>query len=151
MLLSCYFLHVVPTNVFFIFLILYASFPSFSSFCLTLYLLLGLAGIDWVIMESLKVKKFPYLKTSTIKPYQIHIKTSTSSSIWTLIHPISLKMQNIKVIDIFLGVSQHLESSQSKLYERVMPRLRTDVETVQNHPISFVLHLMPQFASSIKI
>jgi hypothetical protein len=32
-------------------------------------------------------------------------------------------------------------------YERVMPRLQTDVETVQNRPINFVLHLMPQFAS----
>jgi hypothetical protein len=70
MLLSCCLLHVVPTNIFFIFLVLYASFPSFSSFCLTLYLLLGLAGIDWMIMKSLKVKKFPYLKTSAIKPHQ---------------------------------------------------------------------------------
>jgi hypothetical protein len=115
MLLSCCLLHVVPTNIFFIFLVLYASFPSFSSFCLTLYLLLGLAGIDWMIMESLKVKKFPYLKTSAIKPHQIHIRMSTSSPISTLIHSVSLKTQKIKVVDSFLGVPHHLESSQSEL------------------------------------
>jgi hypothetical protein len=28
-----------------------------------------------------------------------------------------------------------------------MPRLQSDVETVQNRPISFVLHLTPPFAS----
>jgi ABC-type xylose transport system permease subunit len=112
MLLSCCLLHVVPTNLFFIFLILYTSFPSF---CLTLYLLLGLAGIDWMIMKSLKVKKFPYLKTSAIKLHQIHIKTLTSSSISTLIHSVSLKTPNKKVVDHFLGVPQHLESSQSEL------------------------------------
>jgi hypothetical protein len=77
--------------------------------------LLGLAGIDWMIMESLKVKKFPYLKTSAIKPHQIHIRTSTPSPISTLIHPVSLKTQNIKVVDLFLGVPQNLESSQSEL------------------------------------
>jgi hypothetical protein len=74
-----------------------------------------LAGIDWMIMESLKVKKFPYLKTSAIKPHQIHIRASTSSPIYTLIHSVSLKMPNIKVVDRFLGVPQHLESSQSEL------------------------------------
>jgi len=37
---------------------------SLFSFALTFYLLLGLAGIDWMIMKMLKVKKFPYLKTS---------------------------------------------------------------------------------------
>lgn len=115
MLLSRCLLHVVPTNLFFIFLILYASFPSFSSFCLTLYLLLGLAGIDWMIMESLKVKKFPYLKTSAIKPHPIHIRMSTSSPIYTFIHSVSLKTPNMKVVDSFLGVPQNLESSQSDL------------------------------------
>jgi hypothetical protein len=64
------FFRVVPTNIFFISLVLHASFPSFSSFCLTLYLFLGFAGIDWMIMKSLKVKKFSYLKTSAIKPHQ---------------------------------------------------------------------------------
>jgi hypothetical protein len=41
--------------------------PQISSlfpFALTFYLLLSLAGIDWMIMKRLKVKKFPYLKTS---------------------------------------------------------------------------------------
>jgi hypothetical protein len=80
-----------------------------------LYLLLGLAGIDYMIMESLKVKKFPYLKTSAIKPHQIHIRMSTSIPISTLIHPVSLKTQNIKFVDLFLGVPQHLESSQSEI------------------------------------
>jgi hypothetical protein len=39
-------------------------FSPFLPFALTFYLLLGLAGIDWMIMKRLKVKKFPYLKTS---------------------------------------------------------------------------------------
>jgi len=77
--------------------------------------LLGLAGIDWMIMKRLKVKKFPYLKTSANKSHQIHIRTSTSSPISTLIHSVSLKTQNIKVVYLFLGVPQHLESSQSEL------------------------------------
>jgi hypothetical protein len=116
MFLSCFvFFHVVPTNLFFISLVLRASFSSFSSFCLTFYLLLGLAWLDWLIVKRLKEKKFPYLKTSTNKPHQIHIRTSTSSSISTLMHSVSLKTQNIKVVDLFLGVSQHLESSQSEL------------------------------------
>jgi hypothetical protein len=66
-------------------------------------------------MKSLKVKKFPYLKTSAIKPHQIHIRTSTSSPISTLIRSVSLKTQNTKVVDLFLGVRHHLESSQSEL------------------------------------
>jgi hypothetical protein len=33
------------------------------------------------------------------------------------------------------------------LDDRVMPRLQSDVETVQNLPVSFVLHLTPPFAS----
>jgi hypothetical protein len=90
-------------------------FSHFLPFALTFYLLLGLAGIDWMIMKRLKVKKFPYLKTSANKSHQIHIRPSTSSPISTLIHSVSLKMQNIKVVYLFLGVPQHLESSQSEL------------------------------------
>jgi hypothetical protein len=66
-------------------------------------------------MKSLKVKKFPYLKTLAIKPHQIHIRTSTSSPISTFIHSVSLKTLNMKVVDRFLGVPYHLESFQSKL------------------------------------
>ena len=40
---------------------------------------------------------------------------ATSSPISTLIHPVSLKTQNMKVVELCLGVSYHLESSQSEL------------------------------------
>jgi uncharacterized membrane protein YuzA (DUF378 family) len=51
-------------------------FSNFLPFALTFYLLLGLAGIDWMIMKKLKVKKFSYLKTSANKSHQIHIRSS---------------------------------------------------------------------------
>jgi hypothetical protein len=40
-------------------------------------------------------------KTSANRP---HIRKSTSSPISTLIQSVSLKTQNMKVVDIFLGV-----------------------------------------------
>jgi hypothetical protein len=52
------------------------------------------------------------LKTSAHRP---RIKMSTSSPISTLIQSSSLKTQNIKVVDLFLGFPYHLESSQSEL------------------------------------
>jgi hypothetical protein len=43
------------------------------------------------------------------------VGAATSIPISTLMHPVSLKTQNMKVVDIFLGVPYHLESSQSEL------------------------------------
>ena len=40
---------------------------------------------------------------------------ATSSPISTLMQPISFKTQNMKVVDLFLGVPYHLESSQLEL------------------------------------
>ena len=39
---------------------------------------------------------------------------ATSSPISTLMHPVSLKTQNMKVVEICLGVPWHIESSQSE-------------------------------------
>ena len=40
---------------------------------------------------------------------------ATSSPILTLMQPVSLKIQNMKVVELCLGVPYHLESSQSEL------------------------------------
>jgi hypothetical protein len=45
---------------------------------------------------------------------------------------------------VFHSILNHLNQS---LDERVIPILRSDVEIVQNRPISFVLHSTPQFVS----
>jgi len=44
---------------------------------------------------------------------------------------------------VFHSILNHLNRSSD---ERVIPRLRSDVETVQNRQISFVLYLTPPFA-----
>ena len=44
-----------------------------------------------------------------------HGEYLASSPISTLMHPVSLKTQNMKVVDLCLGVPYHLESSQSEL------------------------------------
>ena len=39
---------------------------------------------------------------------------ATSSPISTLMQPVSLKTQNMKVVELYLGIPYHLESSQSE-------------------------------------
>ena len=72
---------------------------------------------------------------------------TTSSPISTLMQPVSLKTQNKKVVEIFLGVYSILNHLNRSFDERVMPRLRRDVETIQNRLINYVLRLMSPFAS----
>jgi hypothetical protein len=61
----------------------------------------------WYFQLDFRVRD---LKTSANRP---RIRTSTSSPISTLMKSVSLKTQNMKVVDIFLGVLYHLESLQS--------------------------------------
>ena len=72
---------------------------------------------------------------------------ANSSPISTLMQPVSLKTQNMKVVELCLGFHIILNHLNRSLDERVMPRLRSDVKAVKNHPISYVLHLTPPFAS----
>ena len=93
----------------------------------------------------------PDLEASENKPHQIcriagrgtfqnvsSASVANSSPISTLMQPVSLEIQNMKVVELFLDRS---------LDERVMPKLRSNVKAVQNRPISYVLHLTPPFAS----
>ena len=73
--------------------------------------------------------------------------TTTLSPISTLMHPVSLKTQNMKVVELCLGVPYILNHLNRGLDERVMPKLRSNVKVVQNRPISYVLHLISPFAS----
>ena len=68
----------------------------------------------------------PNLESSNNKLHQIILvgkrasqnvncaSAATSSPISTLMYSVSLKTQNMKVIDLFLIVPKHLESSQSE-------------------------------------
>jgi 5,10-methenyltetrahydromethanopterin hydrogenase len=78
----------------------------------------------------------------------LHVSSTSAVAlclISTLMQSVSLKNQNMKVVEVFLRlhiIYNHLNRSSD---ERVMPRLRNCVKTVQNHLINFVLPLMSPF------
>ena len=68
--------------------------------------------------HQIRVLEFQAKEHSRTSAVQEHLQASsgaaTSSPISTLMQPVSLKTQNMKVVELYLGVSQHLESSQSE-------------------------------------